>query len=85
MNTNYGYVYCIVNIYMPDKSKIGMVHSPNKTSHMRAIELSSNTNCLKNSFKVCYDIKVKNPQKYRVNSKINFEFNASELFKFKFE
>lgn len=83
MNTNYGYVYCIINIYIPDKCKIGMVYAPNKTSHMRAKELSSNTNCLKNSFKVCYDIKVKNPQKYekRIHEKLkNLRINTEREF-----
>ena len=81
-NDNYGYVYCITNKYMPNICKIGFVNKPNKTSHNRAIELSSHTNC-PIKFEVEYDIKVKNPQiyekiihknlkKYRINNKREF-------------
>ena len=61
---NYGYVYCLTNKFMPNICKIGFVNKPNKTSLDRAKELSSNTNCPIN-FEVEFDIKVKNPQKYR--------------------
>lgn len=60
---DYGYVYCLTNKFMPNICKIGFVNKPNKTSHDRAKELSSNTNC-PIKFEVEFDIKVKNPQKY---------------------
>ena len=63
ITTSYGYVYCMINKYMPNLCKIGFVNTENKTSHRRAKELSSNTSC-PIIFQVVYDIKVKNPQKY---------------------
>ena len=59
-NNNYGYVYCLTNKYMPNVCKIGFVNTENKTSHHRAKELSSHTNCPEH-FEVEFDIKVKNP------------------------
>ena len=79
MDDNYGYVYCLYNKYMPNICKIGYTY---KTSHDRAKELSSRTNCPV-PFDVIFDIKVRNPQKYekiihrklkkfRINSKREF-------------
>ena len=71
MTTSYGYVYCLTNKYMPNLCKIGFVNTENKTSHHRAKELSSHTNCPEH-FDVEFDIKVKNPQKYekRIHKKL---------------
>ena len=81
-NNNYGYVYCLTNKYMPNLCKIGFVNTENKTSHHRAKELSSHTNCPEH-FEVEFDIKVKNPHKYekRIHKKLkNFRINPRREF-----
>lgn len=69
---DYGYVYCMINKYMPHLCKIGYVNKPGKTSRDRAKELSSNT-CCPIDFEVIFDIKVKNPHKYekKIHKKLN--------------
>ena len=79
---DYGYVYCLTNKFMPHICKIGFVNKINKTSHDRAKELSSNTNC-PIKFEVEFDIKVKNPYKYekRIHKKLkHFRINTRREF-----
>ena len=69
---DYGYVYCMINKYMPNLCKIGFVNKSGKTSRDRAKELSSNT-CCPIDFEVIFDIKVKEPKKYekRIHKKLH--------------
>ena len=79
---HYGYVYCMINKYMPNLCKIGFVNKPGKTSRDRAKELSSNT-CCPIDFQVIFDIKVKEPKKYekRIHKKLNqYRVNSRREF-----
>lgn len=59
----YGRVFCIINEAYQGLSMIGVVNTHGKTSHDRARELyTKNVPC---RFVVAYDIKVKNPFKYK--------------------
>ena len=80
--SDYGYVYCLINEAMSNYCKIGMVHIPKKTSHMRARELSTSTGCPM-PFVVVYDIMVKNPLKYEkiLHNKLDmFRYNKNREF-----
>ena len=79
---NCGYVYCMINESIPNLCKIGFTK---KTSLKRAKELYNTSS--PTPFKVVFDIKVKNPQKYEKiihNKLIKFRENiAREFFRCK--